>query len=503
MKNVAIIGSGLGGLIAGNLIARRGHKVTIFESHTAPGGYTAGFRRKGYYFESGTLSFESSGVLFKALDDLGLRDKIHFTKIRGRWVSPFFNFPFESYGSFKRDIHRGFPAEEAALDSYFSELDPIVEAFRPFIVGPNPSQFSGLAAVRAALPYVVKGGRIYRIIKKYGRETVEDIAGRHFPKGTPLFRLFAGLGYPRMGIAGLGGLFVALFEDYWHVVEGMQHLADILADAFREAGGTLKLGAPVEKILTRNGAAVSLVSKGETFETDVVIAACDYKSTFLKLLDNPALVPEDRLEKIRNAAVSEGIFTVYLGLDMSNAELEKALGASMVSYDPLAHDLDYRDPGDPGFFGKCGLSFYAPSLVNPKLAPEGKSSLMIQAVCPIRWQDNWHQGDREKYTALKAAAARTIIGRAEAIIPNLASRIEFEDAATPLTYERYTANTDGATSAWSWDPNTAFYQGGVMARMNVETPVRNLLIGSCWISQIGGIPSAVMAAYLCSRKIGR
>lgn len=306
-----------------------------------------------------------------------------------------------------------------------------------------------------------------------------------------------------MGIAGLGGLFVALFEDYWHVVEGMQHLADILADGFREAGGALKLRAPVEKILTRNGAAVGLVSKGEPFDADVVIAACDYKSTFLKLLDDPGLIPADRREKIRDAAVSEGIVTVYLGLDMSNAELEKALGASMVLYDPLVHDIDTRDPGDPGFFAKCGLSMYSPSLVNPKLAPEGKSSLMIQATSPTRWQDNWHWGDREKYAALKAATAKMIIGRAEALVPDLASRIEFEDAATPLTYERYTANADGATSAWSWDPNAAFYEGGMMARMSVMTPVRNLLMGSCWINQIGGVPSAVIAAYLCSKKIGR
>jgi len=175
----------------------------------------------------------------------------------------------------------------------------------------------------------------------------------------------------------------------------------------------------------------------------------------------------------------------------------------MVLYDPLAHDIDTRDPGDPGFFGKCGLSLYSPSLVNPKLAPEGKSSLMIQAMSPSRWQGNWHRDDREKYDALKAGVAKTIIGRAEAVVPDLASRIEFEDAATPLTYERYTANTEGATSAWSWDPNAAFYEGGMTARMSVMTPVRNLLVGSCWINQIGGVPSAVIAAYLCSRKVGR
>jgi len=94
----------------------------------------------------------------------------------------------------------------------------------------------------------------------------------------------------------------------------------------------------------------------------------------------------------------------------------------------------------------------------------------------------------------------TLIERAGAFIPGLKARIEFEDAATPLTYERYTHNTDGATSAWSWDPEKRFYPKG-MATMSVVTPVKNLLIGSCWENQIGGIPSAIAAAYMCAKKV--
>ncbi|MHB9155589.1 MAG: hypothetical protein ACYC5N_07845, partial [Endomicrobiales bacterium] len=73
-------------------------------------------------------------------------------------------------------------------------------------------------------------------------------------------------------------------------------------------------------------------------------------------------------------------------------------------------------------------------------------------------------------------------------------------AATPLTFERYTRNTDGATSAWSWSPKKKFYPNAM--RQYVDTPVRGLYIGSCWASQLGGVPGAIGAARACAKKIG-
>jgi len=232
----------------------------------------------------------------------------------------------------------------------------------------------------------------------------------------------------------------------------------------------------------------------------MVVSASDYKKTFLKLLDDPSLVPESQREKIRTAAVSQGIFTVYLGLNISNEALNGCLRAFSVYDNALDQDVDYEKADDPDHFSKVPLGVYSPSLVNPALAPQGKSSLMIQAVCPDRWQENWHRDDRQKYRELKDRVKATLIERAERIVPGLRQSVEFEDAATPLTYERYTQNTDGATSAWSWDPRKKFYEGDMM-KMSVETPVKNLLIGSCWVAQIGGLPSALAAAYLCAKKI--
>jgi phytoene dehydrogenase-like protein len=124
---------------------------------------------------------------------------------------------------------------------------------------------------------------------------------------------------------------------------------------------------------------------------------------------------------------------------------------------------------------------------------------MIQTTCPNNWMQNWGGGDKDRYRQLKVKVKDTLIKKAEVIIPGLRNLIEFEDAATPLTYERYTHNTNGASSAWSWNPHKKFYDK--IMSLNVDTPIKNLYIGSCWAIQMGGVPGALIAAYMCSKKI--
>jgi phytoene dehydrogenase-like protein len=501
-KTIAVVGAGLGGLASGNLLVDRGHKVTIFESFIHPGGYTAGFSRKGYYFESGTLSFESIGIFEKLMADLGLAGRLPLVRMRMRLVSPRFDFVMDSTAALKEALEAAFPEDRAGISGYLGRVEPMVAAIRPIATQANPAQFHGLGFLRALLPFVIAGPRYALRRRRIKGMTVNELAAQYFKPGTPVFRFFTSLGYPKMEVSTQAGMFLVLAEDYWHAQDGMQHWADLLAGRFRERGGDLRLGSPVERILTKDGAAVGVVSKGQRFEADAVVSGCDYKKTFLNLLDDPSIVPAATLGKIRDAAVSEGIFTVYLGLRMSGAELHSKMKSHSVAFMPLDRDVDLEDAGAADHFDKDSFSLYSPSLVNPALAPEGRSSLMLQSGCPGHWQDDWRRGDPEAYRALKERVRDRLVARAEAVVPGLSQAIEFADAATPLTYERYTGNTDGATSGWSWNPKKPFYKGGAFTT-TVATPVRNLWIGSSWAGQIGGIPNAIAAAYLVAKKIGR
>jgi len=492
IKKIAIIGSGIGGLTAGNLLARKGHKVTIFEAHSSPGGYTAGFRRQGFYFESGTLSFESSNVVFPLMKEIGVFDKLEFVRQKTGLITGEMNGVCSSFEDVKRLVREAYPAEREKLDRYFGVADKMIRAMFG-IVRPK-----GLGAY-LAYPYNL--ARFIALYRKYSHATITEFAALCFGPDTTLYRFFKNLGYPDMSAALLGPAFASFFDDYWTVRGGMQSWADALAETFRGLGGELKLSSNVDRIVTKDGAAIGVESGGEFHPADWVISAADYKKTLLEWLDNKALLPDALRDKIAKAGVSEGIVTVYLGLNTPPAELVKWLKAPHVSYHDNLADADVRLSGnDPGFFRKVPIGLYSPSLHDPRHAPEGKSGLMIQAIAPYHWMDNWGGTDKQKYQELKERVKAELIARASAVIPNLAGRIKLSDIATPRTYERYTGNTDGATSAWSWNPKNKFYKSIMSIR--IDTPVRNLLIGSCWSCQIGGVPSALGAARKCAKRIG-
>ena len=288
LSKIIIIGAGLGGLFAGNLLAARGHRVKIFESHSAPGGYTAGFWRKGFYFESGTFSFESSGMVFRAMREIGVFDQLKFVPQMSRWISQDFDISTESYESFKEAIYRAFPADRENLTKYFAALDKMYYSTRVFIKNESMSPALFFA-------YMINGLKMLGLFRKYSGVTLGQFTERFFAKGSRLYRLFSQIGYPEMAAYILGGAMATVFDDYWTVKDGMQSWADVLAGNFRGLGGELQLNSLVDSIVTENGKAVGVTCNGETEKGDYVISAGDYKKTFLKLLDDRSLLPKDFL----------------------------------------------------------------------------------------------------------------------------------------------------------------------------------------------------------------
>ena len=67
--DVIIIGSGIGGLTAGALLAKYGQKVLVCESHSIAGGAAHSFSRQGFHFDSGPSFYCGLGNQKPSLKD--------------------------------------------------------------------------------------------------------------------------------------------------------------------------------------------------------------------------------------------------------------------------------------------------------------------------------------------------------------------------------------------------------------------------------------------------
>jgi len=83
-QRVIIMGSGLGGLSCGAILARNGYRVTILEGQRQVGGCLQCFNRGGVKFETGMHFIGSAGkgqTLDRLLRYLGIADQLELTQL--------------------------------------------------------------------------------------------------------------------------------------------------------------------------------------------------------------------------------------------------------------------------------------------------------------------------------------------------------------------------------------------------------------------------------------
>jgi len=505
--DVIVIGAGLGGLVAGAYLARKGARVLAFEQHRQPGGYFTTFRHKGYCFDGGIQGCEDSGMLLNMFRQLGLEERVRFSRSRFAVAVGDYKAPLDSIPDLDRlygALAERFPADAAALRSISAEAQAFSRALEAFGKLPNP-MFMGWGEMLGKVPGWLREYRgDLRTFPRFARLLsipIEEYLDERLTE-PELKRVLGMLAY-RGTPAPFALAFISYFLDYYYPDGGVQAIPDALAACIEENGGHIEYRTLVEDILVERGRACGVrLADGRVFRAPYIVNDGDARRTFLRMLPSSA-VPESWRQRLQRAELAESAFTVFLGADIPPEELDLAGCHHLLVLPDSGPPHGKSDEGLAGYYRSSFMEITVPSLHDPSLSPPGKSSIIIHALAePDLTAWNAEGGvPRQGYDGLKEEVAGVLVERAERYIPGLSSRLEVKLAATPYTHQRYTLNDGGTTVGWTYRRDHGFF-GGFMNLTGFRTPVSHLYQVGHWAMTPGGAPSAIISGRMVAGLVG-
>lgn len=493
-----IIGAGLGGLVCGAALARRGVPVTIVEQHIKPGGYAGSFPR-----EEGRFDFEvslhgtsiSDNVIARTLDELGVLDEIELVLLpevyRLKTPDLDISVPQRNPDAYIALLAEHFPTEADGIRGFVHallELAGEVETFNAvrddFDLMRFPAEFPKLWGIRDMT--------FADVLDDHIRDPAlrEALAGLWSYFGLPPSRLSAFYGATLTGEYLQNGSF--------YIKPRSQALSNALAKAVEAAGGQIIYGTVAQEIIVADGAVTGVrLSDGQVLPAVAVVSNASALTTLNELLPTDALPPE-YLEQISGYRPSSSAFVVWLGLDtelrgeVSGYSTHVATGAG-----PEA-EFEASMRGEPEHVG-FSVTVYDNAFEG--YSQPGTSTVML--FCLSGWapwaefEDDYAVGDRAAYNAEKRRWADILIRRAEeAVIPGLSSMIEIEVTSSPLTNRAWTGNTEGAIYGFQQSGDNSF-----TTRIPNETPVKGLVLAGAWGNPGGGFGGAIDGGWAAYKSL--
>ncbi|TVQ08257.1 MAG: NAD(P)/FAD-dependent oxidoreductase [Leptolyngbya sp. DLM2.Bin27] len=434
--DIIIIGAGISGLAAGYYAQMNGYRSIIFEAHDQPGGLCTAWQRQGYTFDGGIHYIFGTGEgqpFYDLWRELGAFEGLEFTN----------QTEFMQIHGPQGEVLR-VHSQPDALEAHLLELAPedakLIEAFCKGVRKFKDFDLSMLQQKPKSLMTAADWARLGKqvlpfmgVLGKWSQLSLRDLAAQ---VKTPFLRSAMPHMFAWPDVPVMVGMSLLAYLDNGNAgqpVGAALNFARAIEQRYLALGGEIHYSAPVERVLVENDQAVGVqLHSHETYRARRVISACDGRRTIFDLLRGEYI--NRRLEKL------------YDGHLPLHSQLQVSLGVNL-DFSQRPHWVTHLLAEPIAIAGQdryeIGVKHYC---FDPSLAPPGKSVVVIMLTSPYSY---WQQlSGHTAYHAAESQAARSLIERLEEFYPGLGASIECMDVATPLSYERYTGNWQGASCGW-------------------------------------------------------
>ena len=422
---VVIIGSGIGGLSAGIVLARLGFDVTVVEKNRQPGGMMRSYVRQGVHCNVGLHylgALDEGQVLRRCFDYLGITADLPLMRMGVDGPIDRYLFADKSLGIDSFDVPAGFEAYEANLRTAF------------------PAQQSQIDALMAILR---RSGRQFdQLDFLYSDKPVQS----WFEQMEPLGAVFDRLGCcPGLrAVFGLPSVLIGVppavcpqfyhtmaLASYllsaWRLATSGAHMADVCVRRLAALGGQVRTGDGVVQIRTADGRVrgVTLAS-GDTIDADLVIGTLHPKE-IVGLLPPESVKPSYR-RRIQALKDTHGMAAVHALVPANR-------------HPAIAHNL---------FAIQTDASGDASDVIYMQLRPSERPDQNLLSLITSghealweRWQHTVSGKRGDEYLQSKTDFAHRLLDQAEKITGPLGG-VQLLDVSTPLTIRDWTSSPNGS-----------------------------------------------------------
>ena len=449
--DVIVVGGGLAGLTLANKMGRDGRSVLLLESHNKLGGFATWFKRTGssgseHIFDVSLHGFPVGMIkTCKKYWSREIADRIHQLK-SVRYINPQFNVETDfTKEHFIETLVSKFGVKESTVHAFFNELAQMNfydnskmtngDLFEKFFPGRND-------ITRFLLEPIVyaNGSNLEDPAISYG-----IVFSNFMSKGVYIFQ------------------------------GGTDLMISMMKSELLKNGVDIQLQARVDKIivdqLVDSKKVSGVVVKGHTIKSKAVVSNSNIKSTIHQMVGDQYFSTK-YLKKSKEVRLNTSSCQVYIGI--KKGETLPFVGDLVFTSEDSSFSTDLI------LSPKVGSQTF--SLYYPDTRPHLDPAYAVVSSSNARFED-WSTLSEAEYEQQKAFIIEKAISGLEKIIPGVRSKIDFLEAATPMTVKRYTLHNEGASFGTKFE--------GLDVSMNMHKEIDGLFhAGSVGIIMSGWLGAA-------------